>query len=637
MSTQPAVVYANADDPGLRFILPGATLQKDLSNRVDTNRHRGNEVGGLARNLKDGHLCTIVGRGGAGKSILALQLATSLLRNKIDEPGPHAAFYFTLEASPKELKQQVLKFEWGKDYRDLPSAAGAAGNAANGTAGEELLLYLAPKNAEPSTLPLRPRLFLLSIPSPVESLNSLNLQIRQTIARELQFIRGLPAIVIDPVGAVNTDEDLRTSLSQLKELAEQHRTFVFLLTERYVFERHTSVEHYSQSIIHLEHDPAQQQHRRLHIQKARGQGFRSGYHQLQLQQPSRLNESADRTDSKRPSDVEENSGLSKGIRIFPSIEAQAAYAHELLSRRQRTNEPIKTIALFKEADNFLEEEIEVGSAIFLMGPPGTFKEHVAKEFASGAGENEATLYLSFKADFQTIAGHPNLNLKRAKKNMRQTISFGPEQEIKKPLLAATYFFDARSPLLTSEEILFTVRNLIEPEDQGVTIKRAIIWGLRRLYDLPNVGESRTVQFLEALVTFLKAKGITSLLVDWPDKKTPSMVPIVDLCQYIFLTRICFSKDSPEVQGAQKEDLRKGLNALWRDSKQVALLRTQRTRLGGIHHDLGAVLRQFKMPPGKPGPEKVEIEHGSSKQPRERFEYRWLNYGVRWEEDLSLLS
>lgn len=58
------LLYADADDQGLSFILP--SLKSDQ--------------GGLACNKKHGHFSTLVGRGGSGKSILALQLATALLQ-----------------------------------------------------------------------------------------------------------------------------------------------------------------------------------------------------------------------------------------------------------------------------------------------------------------------------------------------------------------------------------------------------------------------------------------------------------------------------------------------------------------------------------------------------------------------------
>src|SRR5579864_79182 len=296
-------VYADAGDPGLRFILP--------SPRSETE-------GGLVRDRFEGHLGAIVGRGGSGKSILALQLVTRLLKcadeeRKTDPDHPHAAFYFTLEASPNELMRQVCQFSWGskryKHVEDDSPRVSAHNRYSNG-------------------------LYLISIPSPVENLNAITLKIRQTIASQLGQIKSLVSIVIDPMGAVDGGADIRTNLIELKELAETHRTFVFLLTEKHAFEKHTSIEHYSHSIIHLEHDPGQRQHRRLYVQKARGQSFRSGYHYFELQQPHSDDPAARSGDSRTNNKSDEPVFFSKGIRVFPSIEAQSAYAHELLSKSQ---------------------------------------------------------------------------------------------------------------------------------------------------------------------------------------------------------------------------------------------------------------------------------------------------------------
>ena len=598
-------VYANAADPGLRFILP--SLISD-------------EFGGLMRDEREGHLGTIVGRGGSGKSILALQLVTDLLNRRDDldterDPKrPNAAFYFTLEASPIELARQVRQFSWGWDrYRNWYSFG-----------------Y---QDRTPRVLgddQYSSGLYLLSIPSPTESLNALNLKIRQTISQQLGQIKHLDAIVIDPMGAVNAGTDLRTDLNELKQLAESHRTFLFLLTEKYAFEAHASIEHYSQSIIHLEHDPSQQHHRRLFIQKARGQGFRSGYHNFELQQP-RSFEEGDTTEL-RTAGMSENDRTkveaddrSKGIRVFPSVEAQSAYAHEQLFQKRRHTPERADENFFPDEETgkqFLEgERIQAGSAVFLMGPPGTLKEFVVSQFAAAAVPNQgATLYLSFKADIHAGA-----------------VPLDPKKGINKPISADTYFYDARSPLLTPEEILFAVQNAITrpaPEKDGpppkqelssVTFQRAIVWGLRRLYDFPNFREGRAVQFLEALVTLLKSRQITSLLVDWPDKQTLSTVPIVDLCQYIFLTRVCLTEE--ERKGMEKPPEPDGLTPLWDgDVRRVALLRAQRTRKG-VHHNQGAVLRQIG----------TEYEWKPKKELQKSFEYLWLKYGRKWEEDLSLLS
>jgi len=590
------------------------------------------------RNENEGHFGTIVGRGGSGKSILALQVVTELLRsadaNKLDSNCPNAAFYFSLEASPKELQRQVEQFEWGQRYQGKWERPGDSNRHVSGEDEYAAGLYI------------------ISIPLPAESLNAVSLKIRQTIASQLRRFNKLAAIVIDPMGAVNAGEDLRTNLIQLKELADSHGTFVFLLTEKYAFEEFKSIEHYSQSIIHLEHDPDQQQHRRLYVQKARGQSFRSGYHYLELQQPqSHIAGSPTR-------------GISKGIRVFPSIAAQSAYAHERLSGISPQIGARKAYFFPDEKQGakdtwFLSdgEKIERGSAVFLMGPPGTFKEHVATQFADAAasdpGGHGATIYVSFKADFQAILKVHEKALRRDSKdalNRGNRSELDRAEELRRPeqidfktrldqLRPKIYFLDARSPLLTPEEILFTVRNAItSPVGRTVHFSRAVIWGLRRLYDFPNFGGGRVIQFLEALVTLLKSEQITTLLVDWPDKQVTTTVPIVDLCQYIFLTRVCYTPESPTLKSPKEDGMKreKLVRALWRGHpRQVALLRAQRTR-EGVHHDEGAIFQQVRK--GRSWEiQRLSVAAALPKNVGTNFEQLWLRAGVQWEEDLSLLS
>jgi KaiC/GvpD/RAD55 family RecA-like ATPase len=567
-------IRADAGDPGFRFVLQE----------------------GLVRGA-GGHLGTIVGRGGSGKSILALQIVTRLLKEAheaerlkgVDPARLSAAFYFTLEASPEELARQVDQFDWGFDQYGEDWKKEKTGNDryANG-------------------------LHLVSVPSPVESLRALGMKIRQTIAAKLQQIGNLAAIIIDPMGAVNPAEDLEANLTQLKELADTHSTFVFLLTEQHVFKKNKAIEHYSQSIIHLEHDPGHRQHRRLHVQKARGQSFRSGYHHFELHQPSRER--------------------SEGIRVLPAIDAQSADAHYHLKRAQERQsvENQSESPEAKQRQTFLmpsklvipekNQLITPGSAIFLMGPPGTFKEKLADHFATAALQDDggATVYLSFKTDIKE----------------GEQKGFDARSRLEgEPREWKTYFYDARSPLLTPEEVLFTIRRAIEFDTKGSHFKRAIVWGLRRLYDFPNFREG-AVQFLEALVTMLKARQITTFLVDWPDKQTATTVlPIVDLCQYIFLTRVCYRMQ--EKDEIKNEVVRQHLSKLWAPDhqgdipRQIALLRIQRTP-DGVHHDRGLVYKQF--------PNQVNRwTMVDAAEDYERFEDLWTHYGRKWEDDLSLQS
>ena len=174
---------------------------------------------------------------------------------------------------------------------------------------------------------------------------------------------------------------------------------------------------------------------------------------------------------------------------------------------------------------------------------------------------------------------------------------------------------------------------MEARDE-VRFQRAVIWGLRRLYDFPNFGGGRVIQFLEALVTMLKSEQITTLLVDWPDQKVVNTVPIVDLCQYIFLTRVCYTKESPEAMDAKNTVRKKLVQKLWSENpKQVALLRAQRTR-AGVHHDEGAILRQAR----KGHIDRLHLDDlVIEMEPGHSFDTLWLNAGIKWEEDLSLLS
>ena len=67
-------------------------------------------------------------------------------------------------------------------------------------------------------------------------------------------------------------------------------------------------------------------------------------------------------------------------------------------------------------------------------------------------------------------------------------------------------------------------------------------------------------------------------------------------------------------------------------RQVALLRAQRTRRG-VHHSQGLVFKQRK--------DTGNIDHLSVREAigdtDRDFEYLWVNAGMKWEEDLSLLS
>lgn len=590
--SEPKIVYADAGDEGFRFIFPGPD---------------GSVLGGLRRERGQGHFVTLVGRGGTGKSFLALQLVTHLLEREkqmdeatggsaaataaahSDEPDAervHTAFYFTLEASPRELAGQARQFTWGKErYGDPPPRTDALEWKCNG-------------------------LQVVSIPSPVADLSALILLLRQTIANQLHRIGRLTAIVIDPMGGVLLSSGIRNEISQLRELASSHHCFLFLLTEEHLFDRYHAIEHYSQTVIHLRHDPKSQPYRWLYVQKSRGQNFRSGFHQLEFDRDH-------------------------GIRVFPSIEAQSAFAHEMpgvqdragVEDQSRAEEAEEGEHFIEIGEPLLEKDITRGSVLFLMGPPGTNKQLVATQFAS-LMPGDSTIYISFKADIGAVESY----VRRLEENklVRDLEDLeGRDRE----LSAATYFLDARSPLLTPEEVLSRVRVAIS----RATFSRAVVWGLRRLNDMPNFSGGKAVQFLEALVTLLRSSKITSLLVDWPDKERASTLPIVDLSQYILLTRVCQNPVEIKEKEADTDLADKDVNTLWGppDDRRdhATFLRVQRTR-EGFYRDRGVIFLRPSWVAKDPEKSKGKpVEMKSSKD----FERLWKRYGIPWEEDPDLVN
>jgi len=583
--------YADACDDGISFILqnPNQASQK------------GPTTGGLRRELGQGHFVTIAGRGGTGKSMLALQFVTDLLNQiqplkvaESDSPQVKAAaFYFTLEASPLELARQLHDLKFGQKRYFIEET----NEPFKGTTSESLDWHCA-------------GLHIHGIPSPIEDLTVLIRQIRQTIANALAKDRfnELVGIVIDPLGGVRARETLRTDLSSLKHLADSHRTFLFLLAEDHIYEQHRSIEHYSQTVLQLRHNPIGS--REIFVQKARSQPFLGGHHQVKL--------------------------LQSGVTVFPSVEAQSAYAHAKRVKRNRDqpkNPEGKGSPFLRDPKFDRLREMADGSVVFLMGPPGTFKQDIATGFAT-ARDDASSLFISFKAEQSAV-----------EERVKRVVEKGVEIEVRpcpennessrvrnkvkdgdrrggKPIM---WFIDARSPLSTPQEILSWVRITMNSPLEGKPIQRAVVWGLRRLADMPNFSGSTAVQFLEALVTLLQAEKTTCLLVDWPDIEKGNTLPIVDLSQYILLTRLCYSRSYLE---AEKRNLGHIANEVWgpKDGDQpenAVLLRVQRDDKG-FHRDVGLKLIRHRESKSKP-----EIS------PQSDFEIYWDKAGRKWEKDPGL--
>jgi KaiC/GvpD/RAD55 family RecA-like ATPase len=621
-----ARLFADARDDGISFILQSPDYYRILQSPDYYPLNQGHIEGGLLREQNQGHFVTIAGRGGTGKSLLALQFLTDLLNradpttgvgkdNPVNGQQPESrAFYFTLEASPLELARQLKDFDFGKNrYFQDP-------------ASEDVL-----RNILPEAPVWKNRgLHIQAIPSPVEDLTVLIHLVRQTIATALAEapFNELVGIAIDPLGGVRNRESLRTDLRSLKLLADSHKTFLFLLAEDHIYEERRSIEHYSQTVLQLRHDPSSPPFRWIFVQKARSQPFRAGNHQLELR--------------------------TSGVAVFPSVEAQSSYAHELSgSKKPKDKESGKHPARRGQTaasetriqtGRFLKEkifthltEMPPGSVIFLMGPPGTFKQNIASDFATA--EQCSSLYISFKAESSAVQDKlpnaqdklPNAKdkLPNAKVEVCPVSNLPPRLRNKagngnnRGAKPTVWFIDARNPLSTPQEILSKVRIAMTSSLGGPPIRRAVVWGLRRLADMPNFSGSTAVQFLEALVTLLRAEKTTCLLVDWPDIEKGNTLPIVDLSNYILLTRLCYSRGYLEGKGYAST-----ADAIWNPKGQpqnehAALLRIQRDG-EGFHRTVG--YKFFKRSPDS-GPDLKQEQSG--------FETLWNEGAIEWEKDPGL--
>src|SRR5436853_2074975 len=93
-------------------------------------------------------------------------------------------------------------------------------------------------------------------------------------------------------------------------------------------------------------------------------------------------------------------------------------------------------------------EIEDGSVLFLMGPPGTFKQYIACNFAK-TPQDASSLYISFKAEQSAVYKYIPL--------VKDYHDFIKSEELEK---GATCFIDVRNPLSTPQEILTRVRTIV---------------------------------------------------------------------------------------------------------------------------------------------------------------------------------
>jgi hypothetical protein len=192
--------------------------------------------------------------------------------------------------------------------------------------------------------------------------------------------------------------------------------------------------------------------------------------------------------------------------------------------------------------------IPENSATLLWGDPGTYKTWIGSHFVltSNTGKNineDGAVFITFKISENAVKGY----LKRIYNNYKKLYNKNILKEknvINQDnilVISAKDPFESPSAVLSrimSEMKNFNGNNGSKDKNRKITIKRATIFGLRRLYQIPAYKESEW-EFIEVLAKYLQSEEITSLFIDWPNPRDTTVTPmVVDLCaNEIFLKKI----------------------------------------------------------------------------------------------------
>lgn len=233
----------------------------------------------------------------------------------------------------------------------------------------------------------------------------------------------------------------------------------------------------------------------------------------------------------------------KGIRVFPSLHARS----QGIPRPERTDggrlspgRKKKTVAFgCKVIDEAIKPGLTEGSTTLLWGPPGAYKTNLAANFLMhrepGTCPAPRALFVTFKIE-------PAAFLELLRKEARQT------SESLDDCVRRMEIVQARDPFELPTSVFTRIMEKIDqPSNGSQEIQRAVIFGLRRLSQLPAYKGSEW-QFLEVLVSFLHSKNILTLLVDWPETPTQEGPPIaIDLCANELRTRRTESEVKVQIQ------------------------------------------------------------------------------------------
>ncbi len=444
----------------------------------------------------------IEGDAGIGKTTLALQLATTAVRE-----NNTSCLYYSFEQSAHEIKTLVDIHNW-----EVPTS-----------------IISWPDYHLPD---IKSRFTIVDAHSVigVEFGDSLDKIESHTKAIEDKGFPS-PIVVLDSIGAVeNLRKMERPLISRLISKMRQLDAVLILVREHHgepaVSEYLTNVvidlqKEYTLLVRHSLNDTGQfslPSTTMMEIKKARNQNADRGPHRYEIRGSK--------------------DGAVGGIYVYPSLQAVAkateisGLSSDLIDRHDRApfGVPALDMALdddvsgaashprhYSTADDRSRGMLR-GQSLLVKGPPGSLKTELGIRFLLEGLRNsqvERALFVSCRLDRIAL----------------QDLQLYRDDDEKAEFMERLQFVDARHPYMAPEQTMSKIKEAVEgnfgANCQQQPIERAVIFGIGMLDTLPAF-QRDSLPFLQVLIAYFRSRRISGVFIDWPrpdvDRSTQLLRP-----------------------------------------------------------------------------------------------------------------
>jgi circadian clock protein KaiC len=382
----------------------------------------------LGGGLPPNRLYLIQGNPGVGKTTLALQFLLSGI-----EKG-EKTLYITLSETREELEAVAKSHKWSLDGIELHELS-------------SLEKYLA---AESENSVFHPSEVELS--ETTQSLLDLIDRVRPTRA-VFDSLSEMRLLARDPL-------KYRRQILSLKQFFAGRNCTVLLLDDRTSKPNDLQLESIAHGVIYLEQSVAVfgADRRRLRVQKLRGVKFKSGYHDVAMEQG--------------------------GLHVFPRL---VAAEHRHFTESGVVSSGIKTL------DDLIGGGLDRGVSTLLLGPAGSGKSSIAAQFAAAAAQRGG------RAAFYSFEESPRTLFKRC-----EALGIDLKRWVDADRVKIVYIDPAE---LSPGEFAMQVRRTVEEEEVSVVVIDSLNGYLNAMPE-----ERFLLLQLHELLAFLGQCGVCTLLV-----------------------------------------------------------------------------------------------------------------------------